>query len=82
MNLESLAVVRILKGVMCWGVNAGSGVKHKLCTTSCYALSQYAVCAPFSLVLYFCKVEALVIPEEGQACRCFSEEESSNGRNS
>lgn len=28
MDLETLAVVQILKGVMCWGVNAGSGVKH------------------------------------------------------
>lgn len=27
-NLESPAVVRILTGVMCWGVNAGSGVKR------------------------------------------------------
>lgn len=68
MTPESSAVVRILKLVMCWGVNAGSGVKHKLCTTSCYALSQYAVCAPpvFSVFFFFfCKSRCVGDPSGG-----------------
>lgn len=63
-----------IEGCNVLGCERGFRSETQLCTTSCYALTQYAVCAPFSL---FLEVDALVIPEEGQACRYFYEEKCS-----
>lgn len=72
-------VVRILKGVMCWGVNAGSGVKHNSVPHPVMLSVNATVCAPPSssfsvfIFLFFAKKKSSwLIPEEGQTCHCCS----------